>query len=358
MITVFTPTYNRAYTLTRLFNSMQIQGCRDFEWVVVDDGSTDDTETLCQSFLSMATFPMRYIRQGNAGKHVAINRGATEAEGEWFFIVDSDDWLPKDSIELNVRYISQIADDPSFAGVSGVRARADGSLLLGPGKSLETMGERTKELFAREYIDATSQDYRDKFRMPGDRAEVIRTELVRETPFPSFPGERFVDEYYLWQSLSDRDLKLRWFNKATYCGDYLADGLTTNMRDVMRRNPLEDLTLTISPWVPMHDFPGKFVQRLTTRGTAATVGWACFSSPPRRGVPCCSSSDFLLRSLNRLAVFPMTVRMLTSERLMDTRIFTAKNLLTILLVSSVLFFTLYMRLNLCVAAAVLRGGTR
>jgi glycosyltransferase involved in cell wall biosynthesis len=238
LITVFTPTYNRAYTLTRLFNSMQIQGCRDFEWVVVDDGSTDDTETLCQSFLSMATFPMRYIRQGNAGKHVAINRGATEAEGEWFFIVDSDDRLPKDSIELNVRYISQIADDPSFAGVSGVRARADGSLLLGPGKSLETMGERTKELFAREYIDATSQDYRDKFRMPGDRAEVIRTELVRETPFPSFPGERFVDEYYLWQSLSDRDLKLRWFNKATYCGDYLADGLTTNMRDVMRRNPL------------------------------------------------------------------------------------------------------------------------
>lgn len=123
MITVFTPTFNRAYTLERLFKSLMEQSCRDFEWVVVDDGSNDNTRELLEIFSQTATFPMRYEVQENSGKHVAINRGAAIATGEWFFIVDSDDWLPEDSIEINSRYLSQVAEDPSFAGVSGARAR-------------------------------------------------------------------------------------------------------------------------------------------------------------------------------------------------------------------------------------------
>lgn len=123
MITVFTPAYNRGYVLERLFDSLQKQTCKEFEWLVIDDGSTDETKDLLSSFAQRANFPMRYRRQKNSGKHVAINRGAQLAKGEWFFIVDSDDWLPSDSIEVNSRYIEQIADDPAFAGVSGVRAR-------------------------------------------------------------------------------------------------------------------------------------------------------------------------------------------------------------------------------------------
>lgn len=238
MITVFTPSYNRAYTLPRLFDSLQGQSRLDFEWLIVDDGSTDGTQELCSGFAKEADFPMRYMRQENAGKHVAINRGAAEARGEWFFIVDSDDYLPADSIETNERYLSQIAEDPGFAGVSGVCARADGSWLLGQGLRLEDVDPRVRELFSWEYVDATAQDYRSKLRMPGDRAEIVRTELVRKYPFPSFEDERFVSEYYLWQSISEEGLKLRWFNKPTYCGDYLDDGLTTNMREIMRKNPL------------------------------------------------------------------------------------------------------------------------
>lgn len=238
MITVFTPTYNRAYTLEKLFDSLQGQSDRGFEWLVVDDGSTDGTEKLCKEFKDRATFPMRYFRQENAGKHVAINRGAKRASGAWFFIVDSDDWLPKDSIKLNVEYLAQIADNPTFAGVSGVCARADGSLLLGPGQGLDDTDARVRELFIQDHIDATPQDYRERYKMPGDRAEVIRTDLMQETSFPSFQGERFISEYYLWQSLSERGLKLRWFNKPTYYGDYIEDGLTMNMREIMKRNPL------------------------------------------------------------------------------------------------------------------------
>ena len=239
MITVFTPTYNRAYTLKRLYESLQDQTFRDFEWLVVDDGSTDDTQELLADMQDNATFPMRVFRQENLGKHIAINLGAREAAGEWFFIVDSDDSLPPESLALNESYLEEISGDATFAGVSGVCARADGSLLLGPGGiSLGDQPAQIRSLFKLEYIDATPQDYRVKYKMPGDRAEVIRTDIARDIIFPHFRGERFVSEGFLWQAISDRGLRLRWFNVPTYCGDYLQDGLTNNSRAVAHDNPL------------------------------------------------------------------------------------------------------------------------
>lgn len=182
MITVFTPSYNRAYTLPRLFGSLQSQTCSDYEWLIVDDGSTDGTAELCEGFAKEPRFPLCYVYQDNSGKHVAINRGAIEASGERFFAVDSDDYPPPDSIEINKGYLSQISEEPRFAGVSGVRARADGSWIIGQGLSLKDVGPQVPELFSREYIDATSHDYRVKFRMPGDRSEVVRANLVRKYP--------------------------------------------------------------------------------------------------------------------------------------------------------------------------------
>lgn len=205
---------------------------------MVDDGSTDETEELCSEFAGEAKFPYRYIRQANGGKHAAINRGAVEAKGEWFFIVDSDDFLPDDSIEVNETYLSEIEEDPDFAGVSGVRARADGSWLIGLDKNLDDVDRRTRELFSQEYIDATAQDYRIRLKMPGDRAEIVKTELVRKYPFPVFVGERFVSEVYLWWSISEEGLRFRWFNRPTYLADYLEDGLSVNARSISRKSPL------------------------------------------------------------------------------------------------------------------------
>lgn len=83
MLTVVTATYNRAYTLPRLFDSLLQQTRMDFEWVVVDDGSTDETESLLKDFQAQATFSMRVIKQKNAGKHVAINSGVQASSGAW-----------------------------------------------------------------------------------------------------------------------------------------------------------------------------------------------------------------------------------------------------------------------------------
>lgn len=239
MISIVTPTYNRDRTLSALFESLERQAFRDFEWIVVDDGSTDGTRELCVGFAEIADFPVRYLWQKNSGKHVAINAAAEEAHGEWFFIVDSDDCLTDASLETNARYLAQIENDPMFAGVSGARVRADGSLLIGKcGEVVKDLSPEIQKRFFLEYIDATPRDFRGKFAMPGDRAEVVRTELVRRFPFPSFPGERFVSEFYLWQSISDMGLKLRWFNEPTYIAEYLDDGLTKNMRAIVRANPL------------------------------------------------------------------------------------------------------------------------
>lgn len=239
MISIATPAYNRAHTLPRLFESLERQAFRDFEWIVVDDGSTDGTKELCDSFAEKASFPFRYLKQENSGKHVAINVAAQEARGEWFFIVDSDDYLTDTSLEVNARYLTQIEEDSAFAGVSGVRMREDGSFLVGThGETMDDLPRKIQVRFSLEYIDATPQDFRIKYSMPGDRAEVVRTDLVRRFPFPSFQGERFVSEYYLWQSISDLGLKVRWFNGPTYIADYLTDGLTRNMREVTRSSPL------------------------------------------------------------------------------------------------------------------------
>lgn len=238
MITVFTPTFNRGNLLPRLYKSLREQTYHNFEWIIVDDGSTDDTEKICQRYLNERQFTVTYVSQNNSGKHVAINRGANIAHGEWFFIVDSDDYLPPDSIALNEHYLDQISEDTSFAGVSGLCLDHEGQMLLFPGMTSDNLTTMIRKNLTREYIDATPQDYREKYKMPGDRAEIIRTDLIRRFPFPSFPGETFVSEFYLWQSISDAGLRLRWFNKPTYIAQYQPDGLTRTMKSVMRSNPL------------------------------------------------------------------------------------------------------------------------
>lgn len=238
MISVITPTYNRCYTLEILHDSLKYQTYRDFEWIVVDDGSTDGTEKLIEGFKADARFPIRYRKQENSGKHVAINVAAELARGEWFFIVDSDDFLPSDSLERNAYYLAQIERDPAYAGVSGLCARPDGSVLVGADKFIEDLPEDVRARFRERFIDATPQQYRESYKMPGDRAEIVRTELVRKFRFPKFEQEKFVSEYYLWQSISNAGLLFRWFNEPTYFAEYLDDGLTKNMRDIMLGSPL------------------------------------------------------------------------------------------------------------------------
>ena len=108
LITVFTPTYNRAHLLQMLYDSLCKQTFNDFEWLIVDDGSKDDTESVVNTFIAEDRLDIRYIKQSNGGKHRAINRGVAEANGDLFFIVDSDDYLSNNGLELIEYYYEQI----------------------------------------------------------------------------------------------------------------------------------------------------------------------------------------------------------------------------------------------------------
>ncbi len=222
MITILTPTYNRAYTLQRLYESIERQTYRSFEWIVVDDGSTDNTYNLIEDVKNKAQFPLKYIRKENGGKHTAINIGVPIAQGEFIFIVDSDDYLPQNSIELIENYCNQIVDDDGFAGVSGNKIFENGQKVGGE--------------VDYDTIDVDNVYFREKLRIKGDMAEVWRTSVLKEFPFPVYENERFMSEGSVWAQIA-RNYKLRYFNKPIYICDYLEDGLTLNAFKSFHNSP-------------------------------------------------------------------------------------------------------------------------
>ena len=177
MITVFTPTFNRGYIIETLYRSLCRQTNKDFEWLVVDDGSTDNTQELIQSFVKEALIEIRYIKQPNGGKHRALNRGVKAAIGELFFIVDSDDYLADNALEQIAKHYDDIRDDASFAGVCGIRAFFSGKRIGGDCDF--------------GILDCSSLDFRYKYHYKGDMAEVFKTEILRQYPFPEIEGEKF-----------------------------------------------------------------------------------------------------------------------------------------------------------------------
>ncbi len=129
LITIFTPTYNREQLLSRLFTSLREQSFKDFEWLIVDDGSTDNTQDVVQKFVEEGIVPIKYVFKRNGGKHRAINEGVKHAKGELFFIVDSDDMLPPDALKRVAEVYGQIKDDRNYGGVAGVDAYPDGGIV-------------------------------------------------------------------------------------------------------------------------------------------------------------------------------------------------------------------------------------
>lgn len=238
--TIFTPTYNRGTLLRKLYWSLEQQTCKAFEWLIVDDGSVDDTEYIIDDLRKKASFSVRYIKKENKGKHIAINVGAANAKGKWFFIVDSDDYLLPNAVERSLFYIRNIEDNVEFAGVVGLRGNRNGTPLekwyTEKNNSKNHFVQSSKE-YSEEYIDATYIEYRYKFKRQGDRAEIVRTELIRMNPFPQFDNEKFLVESHIWLTLAKQKYRFRWFNEVIYITEYRDDGLTKNIKTAYKNSP-------------------------------------------------------------------------------------------------------------------------
>lgn len=223
-VTVFTPTYNRAHLIDRLYMSLANQTCKDFEWVVVDDGSTDDTEAYFSDLRNKENgFSIIYEKQKNGGKHRAINKGVKIARGELFFIVDSDDYLAETAVEKLIKWSDSLDSSRRWAGISGAKGSEKGGCVGGNGGK-------------GEYIDARNIE-RDKYNLDGDKAEAYFTEVLRHYPFPEFDGENFVSEEVVWNAIAIDGYYIRWFKDIIYFCEYLDGGLTKSGNAKYKNNP-------------------------------------------------------------------------------------------------------------------------
>lgn len=221
-ITVFTPTYNRAYILENLYRSLQRQSYGDFEWLVVDDGSSDGTEALFDRWRREENpFPIRYVRQENGGKCRAINHGLKLARGEMFFTVDSDDYLTDDALEKVARWEAELPKDQKYCGFAGNLGTAPN---VTPNKPLPG-----------DFFDGTAFDRYGI--VDGERASVFYTDIHRRYLYPEFPGEKFMTEAVTWNRMANDGYRMRFFNDIIWIFEYKEDGLTRSGYDLFLRNP-------------------------------------------------------------------------------------------------------------------------
>ncbi len=223
MVTVFTPTYNRAHTLGNLYNSLCRQTSQDFEWIIIDDGSKDNTQELVAAWMNLGRIPIRYFHQTNGGKHRAINRGVKEAKGEVFFIVDSDDYLLDDAVYKINRAYEKVGEDMSIAGVVFMKIAPEGTRIGG------------NVHFNPSRMSIT--DFRCKLSIQGDLAETVRLSIMKEFPFPEIEDERFFPEAYLWYSI-DKHYKMFFINEGIYVAEYQPDGLSAKIKKLLQTNPI------------------------------------------------------------------------------------------------------------------------
>lgn len=221
MITVFTPTFNREHTLERLFNSLKRQTCLNFEWIVVDDGSNDNTLALLESFKEEVDFDINIISQINSGKHIAINLGVKEASTNWFFIVDSDDKLASDAVKVIDDKIKELTD--RTVGVAFRKAHLDGRII---GAELSD---------SPYHIHATPSEASRLFA--GDLAYIFKTKSLALNLFPNFQGEKFVPELYIWNKIADNGLIEFWGKEIIYLCEYMEDGYSFNFKKNLMTNP-------------------------------------------------------------------------------------------------------------------------
>ena len=227
LLTIITPIFNRAKYLFRLYKSLSEQEYKYFEWLIIDDGSTENIDSFFEELQKKKrnSFPIYYYRKENGGKHTAINRGVREASGELILILDSDDTLPEDSLATIAQYYEQCKGYKDCAGVCGLMAHHD-EQLIGSGFPKDPM-----------YESALQFRYAEKGNVTGDLLEVYKTSVMREFRFPEIENEKFCPESLVWNRIANK-YKLFCFNKVIYYRDYLEGGLTSKIVRIRMNSPI------------------------------------------------------------------------------------------------------------------------
>lgn len=226
LFTIFTPTFNRAHTLPRVYESIAAQGFRDFEWVIVDDGSTDHSEDLVRGWIAEANFPIRYFKQANGHKKTAFNHGVREARGDFFLCWDSDDTAPRDALQKFRDAWFSIPEDvrDGYAGVTGL--------------CVDEAGHIVGDQFPASPFDGDDLSMRFGTKIGGEKWGFHRRDVLLQYPYPEFiPG--FVLEGLVWNAIARR-YRTRYINEIVRIYHVEPDSLVNSTKTLEKIRSIAD----------------------------------------------------------------------------------------------------------------------
>lgn len=226
MLTVFTPTYNREHLLLRLYESLKKQSCKDFVWLIVDDGSTDNTKSLIESFIAENQITIRYFYQENGGKMRAHNYGVSLCDTELFFCVDSDDWIVDTAVETIINiWNNKISCEHCIRKIGGIVAHK---------------GKTDKELLGEKYFPEgiESSTLRNLYRkgFSGETSLVFKTEALKKYYFPEYDGEKYVPEDVVYDRI-DSEYELIVLDAILTVCEIVSQGYTDQAKRLRNDNP-------------------------------------------------------------------------------------------------------------------------
>lgn len=211
VFTVFTPIYNRKKFLPQIYQSLLNQKYKDFEWLIVDDGSTDGIEAVVNDLIARNEIDIKYYYKENGGKHTAINLGVQKAKGELFIIIDSDDVLVDNALELINEQWLTVQNNNELSGIVGLSSYRNGEIV--------------GSLFPSEIWDVHFSDIYHKYHLKGDKSVAFKTVVLKEFPFPEKEGVNFVFEAVVWHEMAKK-YKVRCINRIIQFVEYQQSGLS------------------------------------------------------------------------------------------------------------------------------------
>ena len=220
--TVFTPTFNRKELLEKLYKSLQKQTFKDFEWLIVDDGSTDGTKEKVEEFLSEKKLEIKYYFKENGGKQRAYNFATEKANGELFICLDSDDEYVENGLEIILKYWKKYEKNSDIAGM--------GYLSTYPNREIIGSSFPEKEMISTQF------EIYNKYGVKGDKGLMFRTEIIKKYKFPVFEDEKFITEAVVYNRICEK-YKMAYVNEKIEIKEYQEDGLTAKYNNLLLRNP-------------------------------------------------------------------------------------------------------------------------
>lgn len=239
-LTIFTPTYNRAHLLPRLFSSLQDQINKDFTWLIVDDGSTDNTYEVIENFKKTTDLKIEYIYQKNQGKHIAINTALANINTDLFVIIDSDDFLSMDFRYVIEKHIKYFTDTPYLIAIAS------------PTKQLITNKLQTSKVY-NHVIEASMLDMNIKYGITGEFSLIFKTDMAISYTYPVYKNEKFMRESLVYNRMG-KLYKFLFVPESIVTVEYQEDGLSNNIRNILLKSP-EGATLAFKELMNNKDIP-------------------------------------------------------------------------------------------------------